>query len=177
MKLWEAWTLGKQTETNQSNKSEYLSSSDENIYVTINSSVCDEYSLSMSAHLSSVCCRNSFRPSNLHTSRCVSYVSWLPMNVQLSGSRGDADQWIIAEQWRTSGEPANEEWYGTTKRQTHICVFLGLTHIWSVDIWCARILWGELPGSWWAVGGRRGCWGSGLACSHNWPHVLCRGES
>lgn len=50
-----------------------------------------------------------------------------------------------------------------------------LTHIWSVDTWCAHTLWGEPPGSLWAVEGRRGCWGSGLACSHNWPHVLCRG--
>lgn len=53
-------------------------------------------------------------------------------------------------------------------------MFLRLTHIWSVDIWCAHILWGAPPGSWWAVGGRRGCWDSGLACSHSWPHVPCR---
>ena len=34
---------------------------------------------------SSVCCRNSFRPSKRHVSKCVSYVSWFPMNVHLEG--------------------------------------------------------------------------------------------
>lgn len=49
-----------------------------------------------------------------------------------------------------------------------------ITHIWSVDIWCVRILWGEPPGSWWATAGRRGCLGIARACSHSWPHVLCK---
>jgi hypothetical protein len=37
---------------------------------------------------SSVCCRNSFRPSKRHVSRCVSYVSWFPMNAHLRRQDG-----------------------------------------------------------------------------------------
>lgn len=167
------------------------------IFVAINSTTCDVYSKSKSTHLSSVCCRNSFRPSNLHTSRCVSYVSWLPMNVQLSARRGRLVEYEYYINDEIRADEIEKEWLKLSKRWNRpwsiisyvlymrsgercskifvkMCFFLGLTHIWSVDIWCVHILWGEPPGSWWAAGDRRGCWGSGPACSHNWPRVLCR---
>lgn len=143
-------------------------------------------SLFIWAHLSSVCCRNSLRPSNLQTSRCVSYVSWLPMNVQLLARRQDADYWQVKqskyeyskvtvpmEKSKKSFHRMNKICWRKVKIRHQSAVFR-ITHIWSVDIWCVRILWGEPPGSWWATAGRRGCLGIARACSHSWPRVLCK---